>query len=57
MQTVSLACPQLDFNFRREKENLSHVTIDPVLGTETIDYIIAKNFQQDTQQKTFKVAQ
>ena len=54
MQTVSLACPQLDFNFRREKENLSHVTIDPVLEMETIDYIIAKNFQQDTQQKTFK---
>lgn len=43
--------PQLDFDFRGKKENLSHVTIDPVLGTETIDYIIAKNVQQNTHQK------
>ena len=55
MQTVSFACPQLDFDFRGEnQENLSHVKIDPVLGTETIDYIIAKNVQQNNHQKTFK---
>ena len=55
MQTVSLACPQLDFDFRGEnQEKLFHVTIYPVLGTEAIYNIIAKNLHQNSHQKRLK---
>ena len=41
--------PSAWLRFSGKKGNLSHVTIDPVLGTETIDYIIAKHSLNDIQ--------
>ena len=41
--------PSAWLRFSGKKGNLSHVTIDPVLGTKTIDYIIAKHWPKEIQ--------